>query len=236
MENFLSYRRFFWFWLNLLLVLAMVVVYCLDHPVGGRNGGTIVGYTYGGIATAGILFLMWYAIRKRSYHASVTTLRGTLAAHVWIGAALSIIVPLHAGFSFGLNLHTLAYALMMIVIISGFWGAAYYIGLAPDIRSHRGEGTVKKLLEQVYLVPVELRNLTKDKSDQFLKLREKLDFSFKPNLQGALFGKLPKAPAPKDLAEFLSTLPAEEREAGLVLVKLIDKKRDLAERINAEAV
>ncbi len=101
-ETFFNYRNYRWLWINIIVLGFLVAIYVHDTPIGGRNGGTAVGYVYGSLATAGILYLMWFGIRKRSYSAKYTTLKGCLSAHVWLGIALSIIVPLHAGFHFGL--------------------------------------------------------------------------------------------------------------------------------------
>ena len=53
-------------------------------------------------------------------------MQGWTSAHVYLGTALIIIATLHTGFQFGWNLHTLAYTLMMIVILSGFFGIWAY--------------------------------------------------------------------------------------------------------------
>jgi hypothetical protein len=233
-ETFVNYRGYRWLWINLLVLAAMIVLYVKDHPVGGRNGGTVLGYTYGGLATAGILYLMWYGIRKRSYHAKQTTLKGWLAAHIWLGISLSIIVPLHAGFSFGLNVHTLAYALMVTVILSGIWGALNYDKLASRIESHRGGGKVEGVLEQIAVLSADIESLSLKKSDQFLKLAQRLDFEFRPSLTMAFFGRGVKVVEKSLASKLLMELPEGEREEALRLIGLIDKKSDIAVRLMDE--
>src|SRR5580700_1636380 len=98
-ETFAGHRRFFWMWVCMGLLGAMGAVYLADHPVGGRDGGTPLGYAYGVIATAGIVVLMWYGVRRRySYANGSGTLKGWLSAHVWLGIALTLVVPMHSGF------------------------------------------------------------------------------------------------------------------------------------------
>ena len=118
-ETFLNYRGYRFLWLNAAFVLLLIAGYCWDAPINGASGGTVLGYAYGVVATLGILYLMWFGMRKRSYHARFTTLRGCLSAHTYLGLALLIIVPLHCAFQFGWNVHTLAYVLMVMVIVSG---------------------------------------------------------------------------------------------------------------------
>ncbi len=66
-QSFLAYRGFRHLKLTLALLAAALAVYIVHDPVGGRNGGTWVGYTLGGICAGLIVWLMWYGIRKRSY-------------------------------------------------------------------------------------------------------------------------------------------------------------------------
>lgn len=220
----------------------MSVIYYIDEPVGGRNGGTVVGYTYGGIATAGIIFLMWYGIRKRAYFSSATTLKGMLAAHVWIGVALTLVVALHSGFSFGLNVHTLAYVLMLLTIITGIWGVAMYQRLPFEIRSQRGGGTLKVLLEQIRSISKDINRLAgiegrgaTQKSDAFLRMLSDLDFVYEPSLTRSLFRKNPSIIERSRMADALSQLPQEEQEEALKLIGLINKKREMVCRVQDEA-
>lgn len=215
--------------MNVAVLVLLSVVYVIDTPVGGPSGGSVVGYTYGALATAGILYLMWFGIRKRSYHARRTTLQGCLSAHVWLGISLAIIVPLHSGFSFGLNVHTLAYALMMVVVLSGIWGAMQYGSLAPQIQSHRGGATLKKLLEQQVLLNNEIQSLAYQKSDAFLALIQKIDFEFSPSFWSAIMGRAPAAISTAQTATFLSGLPDKEHDDAMKLVKLVDRKQELVQ-------
>lgn len=228
METFYNYKSYRWLWINLGLLTGFSVAYLLDNPVGGRNGGTMLGYGLGIFAALGILYLMWYGIRKRSYHAKHTTLKGCLSAHVWLGITLLVIVPLHAGFSFGVNVHTLTYLLMVVVILSGVWGALKYVDSAPAIRSHRGGGTVKKLLAQIHLLSSDIEGLAKQKSDQYLKLLHTVDFKFTPSVTAGLCGKRPKLFDKEATAKLLANLVEKEYQDGIKLISLVNKKRDLA--------
>lgn len=236
METFFSYRGYRWFWINAGIVVFCIVLYLCNDPIGGRNGGTVLGYTLGGLATAGILYLMWFGVRKRSYHSQSSTLKGCLSAHVYLGLALAVIVPLHSGFQFGLNVHTLAYVVMLLTIGSGIWGALNYSMLAAQIKSHRGGGTGRKLVEQIALISKDVEALAHDKSDQFLTLVRGLDFDFNPSLRAVLFGaRQPQIPKSSG-AELLSGLLQQEQEEGLKIITLINKKRELANQLYEETL
>ncbi|MFT7289541.1 MAG: hypothetical protein ACI87W_003678, partial [Halieaceae bacterium] len=57
-------------------------------------------------------------------------------AHIYLGASLLIIVTLHCAMQFGLNVHTIAYALMVLVVLSGIYGAYVYVNLPRVIASN----------------------------------------------------------------------------------------------------
>ena len=128
-----AYRRALWLKRAALLVLVSVLFYALTDPWHGHNGGTWLGYTLGTVGLALIVWLAWLGIRKRQF----TTGRGGLAAwvsaHVYLGLSLAIIATLHAGFQLGFNVHSLAYLLMMLVILSGVYGAIAYTVLPRQL-------------------------------------------------------------------------------------------------------
>jgi hypothetical protein len=233
-DTFFSYKRYRFFILNVLTLIVLIGIYIMDSPIGGRNGATVVGYTYGTLAALGIAYLMYYGIRKRSYHASLTTLKGTLSAHVWIGISLAFIVPMHCGFNFGLNIHTLAYVLMLMVILSGIYGAIAYFSLAPSIPSHRGAGTVKKHLEQIKIINSSIDDLLTNRTDRFVDLKRKVDFDYNPTLYNALFAEKIELTDRSKLAELLQYLDEKEQVEALKLIGLVDKKIELIDELRRE--
>lgn len=233
-ESFLSYRGYRWLWITVGVLALFVMLYLVDRPLGGRNGGTVLGYTYGIIAFLGIMYLMWYGIRKRSYHARYTTLKGCLSAHVYLGLALILLVPLHSGFEFGWNVHTLAYVLMAAVIVSGIWGAVAYVHLAPEIESHRGGGSVKRNLEQIATLSDAISNALKDRSDRLVQIASKIDIDFAPSLGRALFKRGVSQLDRSEVAALVSGLSAEEREQSLNVIGLVNKKREIVSDLMSE--
>src|SRR6476646_5385668 len=126
-QSFLSYRRKFYLWVALGLCAAAIVAYAWHHPRSPPNGGTWLGYTLGTIGALLILWLTALGIRKRSYRSRLGTVQGWVSAHVYLGLALLVIVTLHTGFQFGWNIHTVAYGLMWLVIVSGLVGISAYL-------------------------------------------------------------------------------------------------------------
>lgn len=234
-ESFVSYRRFRWLWLTVVALLGCAAVYWVDSPLGGRNGGTPVGYTLGALATVGIVVLMLFGVRKRAYRSRLGTVEGWLAAHVWIGIGLLFLVPLHAGFSFGWNVHTLAYALMVVTVVSGIWGAMNYTRLSAQIESHRGGLKAGRMAERILGVEGDLEALLAAKSDALLSFVRKIDVVTRP---GLLMILRPAAIPQIDTvlaAKWILELPEVERDDARAALALIDQKCDLSRALGRES-
>jgi hypothetical protein len=124
--SFLSHRNGVWFWVALSLVSLSVLAYVWHEPLDIPNGGTWLGYTLGTLAALLIVLLTFFGVRKRAYFSHLGSVKGWLSAHVYLGGSLLVLATLHTGFQFGLNVHTLAWLLMVLVIVSGFYGVWVY--------------------------------------------------------------------------------------------------------------
>ena len=233
-DTFVSYRRMRFFWINFLILAIFVAAYLLSCPVGGANGDTWFGYTSGTFAALAIVWLTWFGIRKRSYYRSSDTVKGWLAFHIWLGLILIVIVPLHSAFRFGPNIHSLAYALMCIVIISGTWGAFIYRRFATDIPSHRGEGSPKEILMELRGIESQIAKLIVGKSDLFDRGFSALGSTHPPSILNALGSKGISPIIPKQLAKVLTQIPAKEKPDAEKLIALAHRKLNLQAILNRE--
>lgn len=235
-ETFINYRGFIWFWAMLFLLLVFAIWYIFDIPIGGRSGASTFGYVSGIFAALAILYLMWFGIRKRSYYAYRVSLKGWLAAHIWLGLALLIIVPLHAAFDFGLNVHSLAYLFLCLVVFSGIIGTFFYKFLPAETISNRGGGTIRKRFEEFASINEEIVKLKTAKGQQFIDLIVKLDVFSEPTLASALFGRKIAEIDQKVAVEKLSKIPDDERVAATKAIALISKKQSLASSLRHEII
>jgi hypothetical protein len=128
-ESILEYKRGRYLKVALVLSLAAIAAYVWHEPPDHLkpNGGTWLGYTLGTVGALLILWLMLIGVRKRRYRSRAGTVQGWTSAHVYLGTTLLVIASLHCGFQFGWNVHTLAYVLMLVVIVSGFFGVYAYL-------------------------------------------------------------------------------------------------------------
>lgn len=150
-ESFLVYKNFRHLKLALGLMVVSLVFYAW-HPwhtsTEPPNGGTWLGYTLGTIGALLIFWLTWFGVRKRQF-SGASRLQGWLSAHVYLGASLIIVATLHTGFQFGWNVHTLAYTLMMIVIISGFYGIYVYARYPNLMTANRAGESLQGMLDEI---------------------------------------------------------------------------------------
>ena len=148
-ESFLRHGQFFFLKVAAALCGFSIVAYLAQ---GGRlkpNGGTALGYVLGITAAGLIVWLALLGIRKRAITDGHYSLKAWVSAHVYLGLSLIVLATLHTGFQFGWNIHTLAYALMLLVIVSGAFGVWAYVTLPDRLSDNRGETTRKQMLAEL---------------------------------------------------------------------------------------
>ena len=224
-ESITNYKNFRWFWINLAFFSILLVFYLLDEPLAGRGGDTFIGYAYGLIATLGIIFLMWLGIRKRSYSSSPGTVVGWVSAHIWVGLFLIVIVPLHSGFQFGMNVHSLAYGFMLATIISGMWGTFNYMQYPSRILSNRGGDTAQDLLVKIRMIENDLQMLLDGKSHELLSLISIIDVPLQTELRQIVWAnKRPQFKSGENIQKMILELSVEEQEIALQVMSRVKEK------------
>jgi hypothetical protein len=172
-ESFLVCRRFFYLKLALATAAAAILIYLVDRPYGPRYGGSWAGYTLGIAGALLILWLMSFGYWKRSYTTSQGKLVEWLSAHVYLGILLLLVATLHTGFSFGWNIHTLAYGLMCVVIASGVFGVVCYSRYPALMTRNRGGATMPQMLARLAALNDELRTAALSLDDRSAALVER---------------------------------------------------------------
>ena len=155
-EGFLRHARFRWLKIALALCMIAGIGYALIDVRPRPNGGSPYGYALGTIATLLILWLTALGLRKRTMTRGRWSLKAWTSAHVYLGLSLIVIATLHTGFQLGWNVHTLAYALMMLVIASGIWGVIAYATIPKALGSNRDEMTQNDMLESLRAIDRQL--------------------------------------------------------------------------------
>jgi len=165
-ESFLRYRRFRWFKIGAVLSLLTILVYFLVDVQPRHNGGSWLGYTLGTVGALLIFWLSLLGIRKRAMTRGRWSLKAWTSAHVYLGLALIIFATLHTGFQFGWNVHTLAYVLMMLVIVSGIYGILVYGLLPQGLSDSRSEMTGPQMIDAVNQLDKQIQISAQPLSDE----------------------------------------------------------------------
>ncbi|WP_293703935.1 MULTISPECIES: hypothetical protein [unclassified Sphingopyxis] len=148
-EGFLRYAGFRWAKISGGLCLLIIISYALVDVTPRHNGGSWYGYTLGTIGAGLILWLTALGYRKRKMTNDYWSLKAWTSAHVYLGLSLIVIGTWHTGFQLGWNVHTLAWALMMLVILSGLYGVIVYATLPAALSNNRDEMTQMQMLEAI---------------------------------------------------------------------------------------
>lgn len=227
----LTYGKGRYLWGAVIGAVALLLSYSYYARTTIPSGSTVWGLVYGWIGLLAILVLMFLGIRKRWYFSRLGTLQGWTSAHVYLGLLTLLIIPLHAGFQFGWDVHTLAYVLLVVVVLSGIVGLLIYLTVPAILTTHES-GMLPDMLEaEIDQILKEMKQLAADKPGIFQHLyQEEARRCRELGFQGwrILFTRVDQgailAQRTRDLHDQLADIPAIDQEgfsrfAGLVLRK-----------------
>jgi hypothetical protein len=231
--SFLTYRRGRWFWITAGSAGALALHYLNYRSQTIPYGGTAVGLIYGLIGTIIIAVLMFLGVRKRSYASGTGTLQGWVSAHVYLGLLSLLIIPMHAGFRFGADIHTFAFILLALVVLSGILGVILYISIPSRLTGHESGMQSDAIDKEMSRLISDMRFLVKDKSDALVRVyREEISGleAQQPMGWSLLFQRqrgdlLAKRSA--ELARIVGSVPSEDETTFQALTQLILKKTQL---------
>ncbi|HYE28962.1 MAG TPA: hypothetical protein VEA61_12125 [Allosphingosinicella sp.] len=235
-QGFLRHRNFLWLKIALALSLLALLGYGLIDVEPRPNGGSAYGYALG---TLGVLLILWLTllgVRKRAMTPGRWSLKAWTSAHVYLGLSLIVVATLHTGFQFGWNVHTLAYALMMVVIVSGLYGIAVYSALPPQLGASRTEMTRPQMIDAVLKLDRQLQTAAQPLGHEDARIvRLALDDDpFGGGLYRRLSGRWPRCRTARALAELRSRLALATGEQAAALesvVGLLERKSAALDRI-----
>lgn len=238
-RSFLEYARYRYLKVSLVLLLASMAIYLVEDPPGGRSGSSWTGYGLGTLAALMIVWLMWLGLRKRSYRDVGAPLQGWTSAHVYLGTSLLLLVPLHCAFEFGVNVHTLAYALMCGVIATGIVGVGVYALVPTSITRNRNNTTLDALLERIAEIDADCRVAAENLPDLHAKavitsIEETL---IGGSLTAQLAGRDPACGTTRALRSLRGSeidLQGDARLQELKLIELVARKELLVNQIRRD--
>jgi hypothetical protein len=192
-QGFLTLHRARWAKIAGVFGVIAILGYNFD-PAPRASGGTAFGYVSGTICAALMIWLTLLGVRKRAMTRGRWSLKSWTSAHVWLGLSLVIVATLHSAFDFGWNLHTLAYALMMAVILSGIWGVVMYATIPAKLSANRDQTTEAQMLESLRSIDRQLDDAAQpiDRDSAAWVLASIDDDPFGGSLWNRLSGRYPR--------------------------------------------
>ena len=235
-EGFLRHANFRWLKIAAVLCLFVIASYLMIDIRPRHNGGSWYGYTLGAIGVGLIIWLTMLGVRKRAMTRGRWSLKAWTSAHVYLGLSLIVIGTLHTGFQLGWNVHTLAYALMMLVILSGVFGIIVYAALPAALSNNRAEMTQAQMLEAVRAIDRQLHEAAQPlPAAEASVVRQSLDEDpFGGGLIARLTGRYPRcatAAAQAALRRWTGDHPDTGKEPLEKIDALLERKQAMLARL-----
>jgi hypothetical protein len=233
-SSIFDYKNYRYFKLAVIVILIAFFSYLLFEPAVGNYGGSWLGYSFGMLSAVMVFWMAWYGVRKRRYRSSGST-QGWLSAHIYLGTALTVVATLHSGFHFGINIHTLAYSLLLVVVISGFFGNYAYMIYPRLMTENMGEDNLDGLLLRIAETDKLARQIALVMPDDinFTVARACRETSIGTGLFEQLRGFQPDCPsamAVQQLTILNNDLSAEQRKLHRELYSILVRRESLVKR------
>jgi hypothetical protein len=233
-NSFLTYRSGRWLWISAVSAIGLVLHYFFTYQSRTvAYGGSVEGLLYGVAGTGLIAVLMYLGIRRRSYESATGTLQGWVSAHVYLGLLTLLLIPMHAGFRFGWDVHTLAFVLLAIVVLSGIVGLYLYHNIPGRLTRYEAGQQADKIDPEMGRLLSDMRALVKNKSDSLVQIY-KAEVATLQNRAPKGWSLLLKgqgndllAVRSADLSRKVSGIPPEDQATFHILSQLLLKKTQL---------
>lgn len=231
-------RRWMLVALGLLAVLlASYVDYALSAPL--VHGGSWMGIFYGVVASVLILVLLAFGLRKRAYRSTLGTLDGWLQAHLYLGLLSAVVVALHAGFRFHDRVATASFAVLLLVVATGFVGARLYATVPRQLTRVASNLTAEEISEQLNQLAGSMARLAAGRSESFRRIADRLLAETRPPSAAGWRLVFRGAGASSEVADeswevLLALVAEEEREPLRKLLVLARQHRELHRRLRLQ--
>ena len=229
------WRRIF-----LVLVLVSVLSYCWYAYRMIPNGSTTMGLIYGVLSLLLVLFLLFYAVRKRWHRCVYGKTEIWLNGHVYLGLLAVLLVFFHAGFRFHELSGVFAAVLLTIVTISGVVGAIFYAILPRRLTEVENNAAPEDVANEMNQLAERIHMMAKTKSQAFREVCQGLMEENTPTgwlgwrILFTQKGGQGSSASFRRLVEKVQTVPASEQPEIQRVILLATQWRDLHEQFRAQ--
>lgn len=225
------WRRIF-----VVLLIATSASYYFYTRAEFPHGGSRWGLGYGVAASALILLLAFFGIRKRWYRTTFGTLEQWLQSHIYLGILVLLILLFHAGGRFNDKIAVAAFVIAAIVIVSGIVGAILYVTVPRLLTEVESNLTLDEISNQLNQLGRQMARLASGQSAPFQRIYIELEREATP---GWLAGwrllltrmRRRKAQTPADWTTLLGLVPKEEQDELRQMLVISRQRKELLLRL-----
>ena len=225
------WRRIFF-----VLVIATSASYYFYSRSEFPHGGSRWGLGYGVAASALILLLAFFGIRKRWYRTTFGTLEQWLQSHIYLGVLVLLILLFHTGGRFNDKIAVATFVIAAIVIVSGIVGAILYVTVPRLLTEVESNLTLDEISSQLNQLGRQMARLASGQSAPFQRIYIELEREATPGwLAGwrLLFTRMRrrKAQTPADWTTLLGLVPKEEQDELRQMLVISRQRKELLLRL-----
>ncbi len=160
-----------WQLLSLVLFIALLVSYWwYTQNEAFPHGGSVIGLIYGFIALALMLILVFFGMRKRWHRSRWGKLESWLQGHMYLGILSFFVILAHTGFRFQDKVAVSLFVVIVVVILSGMFGAVLY-RLVPRMLTEVGSNlTIDEMSDQINQLARSMSRIASEKSAPFQRI------------------------------------------------------------------
>jgi hypothetical protein len=127
---------------------AIYVVYAAASPAG-PSGGSAIGLMFGSAGSLCMIFAGLLAARKKVPVWRLGRAQTWMRGHLWLGLLSLPLILFHGGFRFGGPLTTVLMVLLIVVVLSGIFGAALQHYMPPVMTTRIPMETIFEQIDRV---------------------------------------------------------------------------------------
>ena len=134
--------------ITLSVATAIYLAYATTSP-SGPSGGSGIGLMFGVVGSIFMVFAGLLAARKKVPVWRLGRAQAWMRGHLWLGTLSLPIIFFHAGFRFGGLLTTVLMVLLIIVVLSGIFGAVLQHYMPPLMTARIPMETIFEQIDRV---------------------------------------------------------------------------------------
>ncbi|MBV8516261.1 MAG: hypothetical protein JO197_02560 [Acidobacteria bacterium] len=227
----------FWRRTFVLLLIALTASYINYARREFPHGGSRYGLAYGIGGSALILLLAFFGIRKRWYRSRFGTLEQWLQSHIYLGVLALVVLVFHTGMRFHDRIAVTTFVLVVIVVVSGIFGAILYVTLPRMLTEVESNLTVDEISEQLNQLARSMARIASGRSAAFQRIYDELLRQSMPRgLAGwrlllSVGSARRKQQETSDWARLLGLVPIDEQEELRQMLVVSRQRKELLLRL-----